>query len=367
MTRSTPETIRAGIIGLSWIASDPSGTASAEAMGTAVPYSHASAMEAVGDIDVRAVCDIRPEARQRFSDTWASLWPDVRMFDDADEMLSEPLDLVSIVTPDHLHAPMIERCVGAQVPMVFAEKPFTTDLGDADRLLDLIERAGMTVGVNHTWRWRPEVVEAKAMLAGGSLGPLSQVSIDAGGPRAMLFRNLSHFIDLAIHVAEASPIWVIGELEAGNSEYGLEYSGGGGSDPARDPGAWMTIGFPDGVRGHVSGLKASPADVTIQIQSSEGRITIDPLGARLVVSPRTNDGTPASVAGPTIRPLKPRFTWSGMVAGLTDLIASHRKGELPSCSAQSARETVAVIDAVLRSNHLNGRVRVTPRPGRQGA
>jgi predicted dehydrogenase len=319
-------------------------------------------MEAVGNIEVSAISDLRQEARDSFMQAWASRWPGMRAFSRVDEMLAEPLDLVSVVTPDHLHTPMIQRCIDAGVPMVFTEKPFTTDLGDADKLLELIERAGMTVSVNHTWRWRPEVVEAKALVASGRLGPLSQVSIEAGGPRAMLFRNLSHFIDLAIHIADAEPEWVVGELEAGNGDYGLHYSGDGGSDPALDPGAWMTIGFSDGVRGHVSGLKASPADVSIQVQCRDGRITIDALGARVVENPRTNDGTPASVGGPAIRPLKPRFTRSGMEAGLADLIDSHRRGVPSTGSAQSARETVAVIDAVLRANHLGSRVNVPRRP-----
>jgi len=362
MTNNELTPIRAGIIGLSWIAADHAAEASGPVMGTAPPYSHASAMEAVGNIEVVAVCDLSREAREGFSREWSSRWPELRAFHDVDEMLDEPLDLVSVVTPDHLHTPMIERCIEAGIPMVFTEKPFTTDLGDADRLLDLIEGAGVTVSVNHTWRWRPEIVEAKALVASGRLGPLSQVSIEAGGPRAMLFRNLSHFIDLAIHIADAKPRWVMGELEDGSSDYGLTYAGDGGSDPTRDPGAWMTIGFPEGVRGHVSGLKTSPADAVIQIQCRDGRITIDPLGARIIENPRTNDGTPASVGGPAIRPLKPKFTRSGMEAGLADLIDSQRLGVLPTGSAQSARETVAVIDAVLRANHLGARVDVIGRP-----
>jgi hypothetical protein len=46
-----------------------------------------------------------------------------------------------------------------------------------------------------------------------------------------------------------------------------------------------------------------------------------------------------------------------MEAGLADLIESFRRGEEPSGSAQSARRTVAVIDAILRS-HATGSARV---------
>ena len=342
--------LRAGIIGLSWIAADPAGSASTAELGTAPPYSHASAFDAIGDIEVHAVCDINADSREAFVSRWSHRWPDIGAFSDLDQMLETPLDLVSVVTPDHLHGSMILRCLDAGVPMVFSEKPFTTDLAEADRVLQRIEAAGASVGVNHTWRWRPEVSEALAVVRSGTLGPLSHVVIEAGGPRAMLYRNLSHFLDLAIHLADSEPDWVIGELEAGNADYGLSYAGDGGRDPSRDPGATATIGFASGVRAHVSGLKAAVPDVVIQVVCRDGRITIDTLGARTISVPRTGDGTPGGVSGPVIQPLKPRFTRSGMQAAITDLIDAHRRGSEPSSSARTARRTVAVIDAILRSH-----------------
>lgn len=351
--------IRAGIIGLSWIASDPAGPASSAVLGTAPPYSHASAMAAVGQIDVVAVCDVRAEARDGFLETWGDRWPEVRPFENVDEMLGDAkLDLVSVVTPDHLHATMIEKCLDADIPMIFTEKPFTTSLADADRLLERIDDCGATVAVNHTWRWRPDIAEARAKVSSGACGTLSQITIEAGGPRAMLFRNLSHFLDLAVFIAGTDPEWVLAELEPGHEGYGLEYRGDGGTDPSMDPGAWAIIGFPAGVRAYVTGWKASTADVSIQIQCHGARIAIDSMGARVVENPRTADGTPASVSGPVARPLKPRHTVSGMQAGLADLLEARAGGVQPSSSAHSARATVAVIDAILRSNHTGGRVEI---------
>ena len=349
------ETLRAGIIGLSWIAADPAGAASVPELGTATPYSHASAFDAIGGIDVVAVCDISAESRDAFVSRWSHRWAEIDTFDDLDRMLETPLDLVSVVTPDHMHGSMILRCLDAGVPMIFSEKPFTTDLTEADLILERIDAVGASVGVNHTWRWRPEVAEALSVARSGALGPLSHIVIEAGGPRAMLYRNLSHFLDLAIHLADAEPRWVIGELEAGNDGYGVSYAGDGGRDPARDPGATATIGFSSGVRAHVSGLKSAVPDVVVQAVCRDGRITIDTLGGRTVAVPRTGDGTPRAVSGPIIQPLRPRFSRSGMQAGIADLIDSHRRGTEPSSSARSARRTVAVIDAILRSHAADSR------------
>jgi predicted dehydrogenase len=363
MTSSSAEPIRAGIIGLSWISADAARPASTPVLGTSSPYSHASAMAAHGGIDVTAVCDLRAEARDAFVDEWGSTWPQLVAHADIDEMLSTPLDLVSVVTPDHLHGPMIERCLDAGVSMIFAEKPFTTSLTEADELLAKIEAAGATVSVNHTWRWRPDVAEASSIIRSGRLGPLSQVIVEAGGPRAMLFRNLSHFLDLALHLTDSPPRWVVAELEEGTGDYGLVYAGDGGRDPGLDPGANVLIGMDGGVRAFVSGLKASVPDVSVQVVCRDGRITLDFLGGRIVEVPRTGDGTPGSASGPTMRPLQPKFTVAGMQAGLGDLIQAHRSGTEPSSSARSVRSTVAVIDAVLRS-HAGGmsKVAVAPPP-----
>lgn len=360
MTNTDDPSIRAAIIGLSWIASEPAGPASSEVLGTATPYSHASAMAGIGGIEVVAVCDLKAEARSGFQETWGEHWPRVETFEDVDEMLGQTeLDLVSVVTPDHLHAAMIDKCLDKGIAMLFTEKPFTTSLAEADRLLVRIDETGATVAVNHTWRWRPDIAEAKLQVDGGTLGPLSQITIEAGGPRAMLYRNLSHFIDLALHIAGSDPAWVIAELEPGEENYGLEYRGDGGGDPSLDPGAWAVIGFPGGVRAHVSGWKASTADVSIQIQCRDGRVAIDSMGARVVENPRTSDGTPTSSRGAVSRPLKGRHTVSGMQAGLLDLLDARAKGAQPSSSAATARVTIAVIDAILRSSHSGQRAEVT--------
>ena len=362
MTEAVPRPIPAGIIGLSWIGADPAGEASSPALGTAPPYSHASAMAAVGGIAVRAVCDLSEAAATAFVERWGSTWPGMATFTDVGDMLAMGPELVSIVTPDHLHAGLIRRCVEAGVPMVFTEKPFTTDLAEADSLLDYIEASGTTVSVNHTWRWRPDVAEAAAVVRSGRLGPLSQVIVEAGGPRAMLFRNLSHFVDLAIHLANDEPRWVAAELEAGHEDYGTVYTGGGGADASLDPGATALIGFDGGVRAFVTGLKASTADVVVQMVCRDGRVTLDTLGARITTMARTDDSTPGGVSGPVVSPVRPRFTRSGMEAGLADLIDAHRTGSSPSGSAASARRTVAVLDAILRSQAAgSSRVAVTPR------
>lgn len=355
------QTLRAGIIGLSWIATDPAGRASSPALGTAPPYSHASALAAEGAIEVVAACDLREDARQQYTERWGDRWPDTRLYSDGLELLSkEDLDLVCVVTPDHLHAEYVLGAVDAGALMIFCEKPLATSVDDADEIIRRARSAGVTVAVNHTQRWKSEHAAAVGLVRGGDLGPVSQVIITAGGPRAMLFRNLSHTLDLASYLLDDDPAWVIAELEEGHEDYGLVYAGDGGRDPGFDPGANVMIGFNGGTRAYIAGMKAGSPDRSIDLLFESGRVAIDTLGARVIRMPRTNDGTPGSVVGPTVSPLGGVGTVSGMQAAVRELVEAHRTGSQPTSSAFTAHRTVALLDAILRSQ-AEGSARVEVR------
>src|SRR5690606_3704370 len=127
-------TYRAGIVGLSWISADPAGPATHPVLGTAIPFSHASAYAATPGIEVVAACDIDQAASETFRERWNYRWPGMHLYADYREMLQqEQIDFLSVVTPDHLHAEVILAAVEAGVRAIFAEKPLATSLEDADR------------------------------------------------------------------------------------------------------------------------------------------------------------------------------------------------------------------------------------------
>ena len=346
--------IRAAIVGLSWIGTDPAGPPSADVLGSDVPYSHASALAAVPGIELTAGVDLSAPAREAFTARWSPHWPDLRTYDDTDAMLAEQRpDLVCVATPDHLHVPVALAAIDAGVRMLFCEKPIAVELADADRLVAVAAATSTTVNVNYTRRWRPEFVDARERVRAGDIGALGQVYCQTGGPRAMLFRNLTHTLDLLCYFADDEPEWVMAELEPGFEDYGTVYRGDGGRDPATEPGGWAHVVFRNGVRGYVSGAKSLPAGEATQLLGRDGRIVLDVEGARIVG------------AGPdaTTRRLAPRFTRAGMAAGVADLIDSHRAGREPASPPAAARMTVALTDAILRSQ-ANGNIRVAVEPRR---
>lgn len=334
--------LTAAIVGLSWIGADRPGPASGSALGSAVPYSHASAYAATPEITRLVGCDTSEKERVKFEQEWSTRFPGVRTYADAREMIEETRpDILSVVTPDHLHARFAVEAMEAGVPRIFCEKPLAVTLEEADLIINVAKRRGATVSVNYTRRWTPEYVEARAQVRGGAIGQLSQVIVQVGGPRAMLFRNLTHPIDLMSYFAESDPAWVIGDLEDGFDGY-TSYRGDG-HNPELEPGASAYVKFENGVRGYLVGHKSMPAGESYQIIGTTGRITIDAEGLRIHLP---------SPDGSLTRRLIPRFTIAGMAAAVREILDAHEEGARTSSPPEEARRAVAIVQAILDSHSL---------------
>jgi UDP-N-acetylglucosamine 3-dehydrogenase len=332
---------RAGIVGLSWITSEPANPGTAPVLGQATPHTHLSAIAAIPAIEVVAGCDISKPACDLFRERWRGRWPEAKTYLDYCEMLAnERLDLVCVATPDHLHAPVVIAAADAGVKAIFCEKPMAHRLADADEMIAAIERNHVVVNVNHTRRWVPSYVAAREAIRRGEIGALSQIVVQFGGPRAMLWRNHSHFLDLLGYFAEAAPRWVIAELEPGFEDYGTAYQGDGGRSPELEPGVNAYIGYANGVRGFLGGMKHSVQQISVDLIGAEGRILVNDQRAQLVLQTERGLSTiPITAAG----------TIGGMQAALVDLLNALETGETPQSPPRDAHHVVALIEGILAS------------------
>jgi predicted dehydrogenase len=304
-----------------------------------------------------AGCDIAEHARTTFRERWSPRWPDLRVYADYREMLqTERPELVAVVTPDHLHAPVVEAAVEAGVRGIFCEKPLATNLAEADAIIEAVRGAGVTMNVNYTRRWFPEFVEARRLVRSGALGPLSQIVVQMGGPRSMLFRNHTHAIDLINFLADAEPVWVWAELERGFEAYGTAYAGDGGNDPATEPGANYYIAYDNGVRAYLTGMKDTVGlDTSVSLTGPEARLVVDLEGIRLHSVHHEDIRTKPGVT--TIQRVSPRWTAAGMQAAVLDLLTAMDEGRDPASPPEAARQTVAITQAILESQ-ARGNVKV---------
>jgi predicted dehydrogenase len=357
---------RTALIGLSWIAADPAGDASDPVLGTAVPGSHASAMAAIPEIELVAGCDIVPAARERFVEQWGSRWPGLRVYDDYRELLErERPDLVSVIIPDHLHTAPVLAAIELGARGIFCEKPLATSVDEADQMVEAAARSGVAICVDYTRRWMPNFVEARRLVRAGAIGRLSQIVLQFGGARAMLFRNHTHMIDLLNYYAEADPEWVIAELEPALSDYGTTYRGDGGTDPATDPGANYYVAFANGVRAYVTGMKDSAPGLRVDLIGARGRLSLDNEGFRLITA-ETDDARQRPAVS-RVEHISPHWTVSGIHAALLDLIVAMETGRETASPVESARKTVAITQAILESQaHGNVPVRVARPPSLRG-
>ncbi len=78
---------------------------------------------------------------------------------------------VILATPNPLHTEGALTCISANVP-VLIEKPITTDLNEAMRIVETAEAAGVPVLVGHHRRHLPVVMAARERIEAGALGTL---------------------------------------------------------------------------------------------------------------------------------------------------------------------------------------------------
>ncbi len=340
---------RVGVIGLSGIATAPAAAGPPFFAGIH-PHSHVACYANHPQTDVVAVCDLVPELIERFDSQWADHWPTVSHYTNYHEMLErEQLDIISVATPDHVHAEVVFAAIPAGVKGIYCEKPMATTLADADRMIDMAEAQGVAMVVNHTRRWFATYQHVREILDAGHLGRVSHIHAVCGGPRAMLFRNGTHLIDAAIMLAQSEPVWVVGHLDPGHEHYGPYYAGEGGRDPALDPGGSGLIRFENGVIASIfcsKSIYAETFDWEVIVYCEGGSIQItEPGGIEVMTMAQYGIG------GRSRMPVEaPQYRWTDGTAAVDELIGliEGRITESQS-SPREARKSLRVLFAMLQS------------------
>lgn len=305
---------------------------------------HASGLIGLPNATLAAACDVIPGTLNAFKERWNDSWPNISMYTDHREMLkNEDLDIITVATSDHLHADLVVNAANAGVKGIFCEKPLATNLADADRMIEAVERNNTTLSIDHTRRWMPLWRYTKEEVVGKNM--IGRVQCILGfltGGRAMLFRNGTHIIDMICYFAESDPEWVSAELETGYEDY-WEYRGDGGHDPATEPAAHGYIHFANGVRGfYVGGPKTTRRMLRLEIIGTKGFIFIEDAFTEPRVQIRTSDKY-EDIQIPT---------WDvvGIPAGVQELVRIVDEGGEPVSPGRAGREVVEIILGFLDSN-----------------
>jgi len=95
----------------------------------------------------------------------------------AESKRPDAIDVVSIVTPNHLHYAPAKAFLEAGIHVI-CDKPLTTTLKDALALREIVKRTGLVFGLTHNYTGYPMVRQAREMVAAGELGALRVVQVE---------------------------------------------------------------------------------------------------------------------------------------------------------------------------------------------
>jgi predicted dehydrogenase len=134
----------------------------------------------------------------------SELLPRARVYEShLDMLVKERLDMVSICSPDALHACHLIDVIEAGVPGVWCEKPLATMAAELDRIECMAKTSPIPkIQLNYWRRFVPEVAGLRGSIADRAFGSINCIS---GYYPDGWFRNGSHLVDLMVFLA--------GELE----------------------------------------------------------------------------------------------------------------------------------------------------------
>lgn len=294
-------------------------------------YTHAGAYEACADTELVAVCDIDADRARRC----AGRWQGATAYSDIGELMTQHRpDIVSVCTPDSTHEAVLERVLLADgVRAVLAEKPLALRPEEAQRLVDLARKRGVTLAVNYSRRYSSSLIELRGTIHSGKLGTIQKV---AGLYTKGVLHNGSHWFDLAR--------WLIGEVRAvrgfRNGDTTLD-------DPAPD--AWLR--FDNGATGYLHGCSAEAYTVfEMDIVGTLGRVRLVDSGHRVEtyhVAPslRYSGYYALHQTGEVDGELG-----STMSRAVEDIVECIRERREPRCTGDDGVAALRIATAVLRSS-----------------
>jgi UDP-N-acetyl-2-amino-2-deoxyglucuronate dehydrogenase len=147
---------------------------------------HVTALKQVPGVRVVAVAGTSLEKARAFADSWNI--PNAYASDSA--LVADPaVRAIHTCTPPDLRVNIVEACAAAGKD-VLVEKPMARTIAEADRLIAICDRAGITLGAMFQNRYTPLVGSLKAAIDAGRLGRLLLIDL-----QAKWFRSREYYTD----------------------------------------------------------------------------------------------------------------------------------------------------------------------------
>lgn len=128
-----------------------------------------------GDIcEVVAGCDPNAQALEGFC---AKYDVPLRFADAAELIESGEVDVISLLTPPAVREQVILPAADSGIHLL-VEKPFAENMKDAIAFVDAAERGGITLAVNQSLRFMPDILAAREIIDSGEIGEVRSIAHD---------------------------------------------------------------------------------------------------------------------------------------------------------------------------------------------
>jgi predicted dehydrogenase len=219
-------------------------------------------LQSTAGAEIAAVCDKSSASRRKVHKSY----PHVYVSAEASEILTSPdIDAVAIVTPVWTHYELAKAAL-ENGKHVFVEKPFTSNVNQAEELIELADRRNLKIMVDHTFLFTGAVKKIKQLLHEGLLGKLYYY--DSTRVNLGLFQHDINVVwDLAPHDLSIMDYVIDGSPEA------LVATGQKHLNGHEDV-AYITLYFPDKVIAHINVNWLSPVKVRTTLIGGEKKMLV---------------------------------------------------------------------------------------------
>ena len=211
---------------------------------------------------VVGICDPSPAARKRIQ----AAHPGVPVYSDSKELIGSPdVDAIAVITPVWTHYELT-KAVLENGKHVFVEKPFTSNVAQAEELINLAEKKNLQIMVDHTFLFTGAVRKIQKLVKEGTLGKLYYY--DSTRVNLGLFQHDCNVIwDLAPHDLSIMNHLLHKEAEA------ISATGQSHLNRHEDI-AFITAYFPDSMIAHVNVNWLSPVKVRTTLIGGEKKMLV---------------------------------------------------------------------------------------------
>jgi predicted dehydrogenase len=211
---------------------------------------------------VEIVCDKSSEMLRRVNESYPEIKTTTNCFD---VVTSPTVDAVAIVTPVWTHYELAKKAL-TNGKHVFVEKPFTSEVAQADELIELAESKGLQIMVDHTFLFTGAVRKIRQFIDDGTLGDLYYY--DSTRVNLGLFQHdINVLWDLAPHDLSIMDYLIAGKAEAISATGETHLNG-------HEDIAFMTVYFPNKVIAHINVNWLSPVKVRTTLIGGEKKMLV---------------------------------------------------------------------------------------------